>query len=196
MRRVPAARVQSVALPRDAAGCVRRECPHCGRALRTRPHPRDGEALLRALDAHFALEHADGATDADAEPPCATCAYCGKRAPLDEWHTEAQRGYLEALAHGLAEHVRYEQLAHVERTLALNPGPTFVAVAPPPLPADFAPEPDADDARPRPTPCCGEELWLESGWGNTWYCFRCGARHEAGPTPTPQRQLVQEPVEA
>jgi hypothetical protein len=161
-----------VELPRDASGFVRRECPQCQRAFKTRPHRQDACILQRRLASLFPFENAHESFD---EVPDGSCLYCGHRAPLDEWLTPGQQAHLEALARAWANHVRYEQLAYVSRTLSLNPRPTFVATEPEALPGPMPPEPD--DMRVIPLVCCGEEVKSLWDWEGPLFCPRCGSCH-------------------
>ena len=81
----------------------------------------------------------------------------------------------EALARAWANHVRYEQLSHVSRTLGVNPRPTFISVEPEPLPGPMSP--DADDLRLLPLLCCGDEVKALWDWEGPLHCPRCGTRH-------------------
>ncbi len=161
-----------VALPRDSAGFVRRQCPSCQRIFKTRPSPVDARLLQRRLVSLFPFENAHEAFD---PVPEWHCLYCGHRAEADAWLVREHSECVEALARAWANHVRYEQLAHISRTLSQNPRPTFVAVTPEPLPATFPPE--AEDLRVVPLVCCGEEVKSLWDWDGPLYCPRCGAHH-------------------
>ncbi|WNG26207.1 hypothetical protein F0U62_20890 [Cystobacter fuscus] len=161
-----------VELSRDAGGFVRRACPRCQRDFKTRPCARDGNILQRRLASLFPFENAHESFD---EVPDAWCLYCGHQAAGDEWLTAAQQAHVESVARAWANHVRYEQLAHVSRTLADNPRPTFVSVRPPALPGPMAP--DVDDLRVLPLVCCGEEVKAHWDWDGPFFCPRCGTRH-------------------
>jgi len=161
----------------DARGFVRRECPACHRQFKTGPRQGDGAAQLSRLAG--VLPH-ENASEIDAGSRRLFCFYCGKRAELREWLTAAQRDHLERLGGALAQHLRFEQLAHVSRTLSLNPHPTFIPVRPPPFPAPPG-ELDIDGMRPFEVPCCGEPLRAASGWAGPFFCPSCGARHSRGP---------------
>jgi hypothetical protein len=161
-----------VELSRDAGGFVRRECPRCQRDFKTRPCAHDGNILQRRLASLFPFENAHESFD---EVPDAWCLYCGHRAAGDEWLTAAQQAHMESVARAWANHVRYEQLAHVSRTLADNPRPTFVSVRPPALPGPMAP--DVDDLRALPLVCCGEEVKAHWDWDGPLFCPRCGTHH-------------------
>ena len=159
-------------LPQDASGFVRRECPQCNRAFKTRPSRHDASVLQRRLASLFPFENAHESFD---EVPDGSCLYCGHRAPVDEWLTFQQQVHLESLARAWANHVRYEQLAYVSRTLSLNPRPTFVTVEPEALPGPMPPEPD--DMRVIPLLCCGEEVKALWDWEGPLFCPRCGTHH-------------------
>lgn len=161
-----------VALPEDGSGFVRRQCPRCQRIFKTRSSRFDARALQRRLASLFPFENAHESL----EPvPTWSCLYCGHRAEADEWLTGEHVAYLERLARAWANHVRYQQLAHISRTLGHNPRPTFVALAPRELPHLMPPEPE--DLRPLPLLCCGEEVKALWDWDGPLYCPRCGARH-------------------
>ena len=105
------------------------------------------------------------------------CLYCGHRAPADAWLTSEQLGHLEMVARAWANHVRYQQLAHVSRTLSQNPRPTFVAVPPEELPGPMPP--DEEGLRIIPMVCCGEDIQALWDWDAPLFCPRCGARSAA-----------------
>ncbi|MBN1210145.1 MAG: hypothetical protein JXB05_35160 [Myxococcaceae bacterium] len=171
-----------VTLPRDPSGFVRRQCPACLRIFKTRPSRFDSRSVHRRLVMLFPFENPHEGY----EPvPTWTCFYCGHRAEADEWLVRDHVAYLEELARGLANHVRYEQLAHISRTLSQNPRPTFVAVAPEPLPEGMPLE--EEDLRALHLVCCDEEVKALWDWDGPFYCPRCGAHH-AGPTG---RQVLQ-----
>jgi hypothetical protein len=161
-----------IELPQDAAGFVRRQCPKCQRIFKTRPSRFDARVLQRRLLVLFPFENPHEGY----EPvPTWTCFYCGHQADADEWLVRDHVAYLESLARGLANHVRYEQLAHVTRTLAQNPRPTFVAVAPEALPESMPDEPE--DLRPLNLVCCADDVKALWDWDGPFYCPRCGAHH-------------------
>ena len=56
-----------------------------------------------------------------------------------------------------------------------NPRPTFIAVAPEPLPEPLPPEPE--DLRVILLVCCGEDVKAQWDWDGALYCPRCGAHH-------------------
>jgi hypothetical protein len=164
--------VNLLSLPRDSAGFVRRQCPHCGRQFKTRPFPADGLAVQRYLSQtlpHENLHEVDGAAGIH------SCLYCGKAAAPEEWLTDEHRGFLDRIAGTFAQEVRYEQLSYPVRTLRENPRPTFVLV--PPESRRTALPPEIDDLELVPLVCCAEEAKVEPGRVAT-YCPRCGARQE------------------
>ena len=161
-----------VELPRDAAGFVRRECPSCQRDFKTLPRAHDGSAVQRRLASLFPFENAHEGFD---EVPDTWCLYCGHRAAGDEWLTPAQQAHVEDVARAWANHVRYEQLAHVTRTLGHNPRPTFVSTRPRALPGPMSP--DVGELRRLPLVCCGEDVQAHWDHDGPLYCPRCGARH-------------------
>ncbi len=165
--------VTALELPRDTAGFTRRECPECQRPFKTRPGPYESRAVLHKLQAFFAFENAH---ESEEGLPVWRCPYCGHRAEADSFLTPAQQTHLESVSRAWANHVRYEQLAHVYRTLALNPRPTFVAVAPEDLPGPMDPEAD-ELLRTLPMLCCGEDVKVLWDWDQALFCPRCGARH-------------------
>ncbi|SEM15544.1 hypothetical protein SAMN05444354_112118 [Stigmatella aurantiaca] len=177
-----------VGLPKDPSGFVRRQCPHCQRTFKTMPSPFDARVLQRRLASIFPFENVDEGF----EPvPSWHCLYCGHHADGDEWLARDHSDYLEALARGWANHVRYEQLSHVSRTLSQNPRPTFVAVAPDALPE--GPSQDPEDLRVIPMVCCGEDVKAQWDWDGPFHCPRCGTRHgEPGGRHHIQLEFIQE----
>lgn len=174
-------------LPRDSYGFVRRECTRCRRQFKTRPTAQDPIAIQRYLGRTLALANGD-----ELEGHAGmTCFYCGNRAASDEWLTSAQQTYLQRVGRVLAQHVRYEQMSHVTRTLSENPRPTYVPVRPGSLPAPMAQE--QDDMRRFHLICCGDEVKAATGWEQAYFCPRCGTEHQSGmPRVRPQLQMVHE----
>lgn len=169
-------------LPVDLDGFVRRECPSCRREFKTRPSPHDGAAMQRVLIG--ALTHANG-DEVEAQPPVRACPYCGHQGPGEEWIWAAFRKELEQIASAYAEHVRYEQLMHVPRTLAHNPGPTFVPVTPRPLPPRLRGDPLGHFLRLELL-CCGEEIKVRPADAEHLICPHCGIEQRTesvGPSP-------------
>jgi hypothetical protein len=107
-----------------------------------------------------------------------TCSYCGRAETVDAMLTSDQRGYLERFGKALAEHVRYQMLSYVARTLSHNPQPTFVPVHPGQLPGEMRAEPD--DMKIVPLICCGDEAKVASGWDEPYFCPRCGYEQKNG----------------
>ncbi|MBM7117124.1 hypothetical protein [Archangium primigenium] len=180
--------VVHVELPRDAGGFVRRECPRCQRDFKTRPCRHDANILQRRLASLFPFENAHESFE---DVPDGWCPYCGHRAAGDEWLTPAQQAHVEDVARSWANHVRYEQLAHVSRTLAVNPRPTFVSAPPVAMPGPMSP--DSDDLRLLPLVCCGEDVKALWDWEGPLFCPRCGTRH-GGPegAHVPEWVFIQE----
>jgi hypothetical protein len=172
--------MESLELPKDASGFVRRECPGCRRHFKTRPHRADAGAALRELASHL-----DGvnAEELDPELEMWRCPYCGQGFPADNWLTVEQCALIERVAADVAQHVQHEQLAHVSRTLGVNPGPTFVLVKPAPLELEAPLDPD--DLQRFPLVCCADEVKVDPVWLQPLTCPRCGAEHPRGAPVVP-----------
>jgi len=106
------------------------------------------------------------------------CFYCGHRAAPEEWLTLSQQSFLQQVGRILAQHVRYEQLAQVSRTLSDNPRPTFTLMKPSPLPPPCPPE--QEDLRRFRVLCCSDEIKASSGWEHGYHCPHCGIEHQHG----------------
>lgn len=169
-------------LPTDADGFVRRECPSCRREFKTRPSRRDGAAMHRVFMAALCHVNED---EIAAKPPVRACPYCGHSAPGEAWIWSAFRKELSRLAATYAEHVRYQQMMHVPRTLAENPHPTFVPVEPRDLPPRLRGDPLGHFRRIELL-CCGEVIKVRPSDSDRLTCTRCGTlqRTEA-PPPEP-----------
>lgn len=166
---------QQLSLPTDSRGFVRRKCPRCRLPFKTRPYRSDGVSMHRVLAKRLFHGNEVEAREGQA---FRACLYCGATASPDAWLTDEQRTYVEDWAHALSNKVRFEQLAHVTRTLSENPRPTFVAV-PPEFPRDAMP-PEPDDLHEVPLLCCSEEAKAIPGWLGPIYCPRCGAKQRDG----------------
>jgi len=166
---------ESVALPTDSRGFLRRECPTCHRLFKVRGTKLEGHLVFKRLSARVA--HANP-HEADWPEGVRHCPYCGVTAPDDRWFTAEQRAFLDKRAETFGREIRYEQLAQIERTLAVNPRPTFVAVRPERSCARLSAEPD--DMRAVPLFCCREEIKVLESWLGAVRCFLCGTEHELG----------------
>ncbi|MBI5546696.1 MAG: hypothetical protein HY901_22665 [Deltaproteobacteria bacterium] len=166
---------ESVALPRDVLGYVRRECPECHRLFKVKGTPLEGMLVFARLASQ--VTHANR-EEADWPEVVRFCPYCGFAATDERWFTAEQRAFLDKRGEVLEQELRFEQLAHVERTLSVNPGPTFLPVRPERLAATLAAEPN--DMRVLPLFCCHEEIKVSEGWLGAVRCFFCGTEHELG----------------
>jgi len=173
--RTAALHAEQVSLPQDSLGFVRRECPSCHRLFKARAARAEGQRIFRRVAAH--VVHAN-----DQEVRCPrvrrSCPYCAHRADEDQWFTAEQREWLDRRGKTLSLELRYEQLACVERTLSLNPSPTFITVRPEPSSGALQAEPD--DMSVVPLLCCREELKVSERWSGPLRCFYCGVEHELG----------------
>lgn len=168
-------RHERLELPTDPMGFVRRECASCHRLFKARASALDGALVLQRVVGRTVHQNGHEAREA---PQQRFCPYCGARAPADAWFTAEQRAWLDKRADTLGLEVRYEQLAHIERTLADNPGPTFLPVRPEMPECRLRPE--RDDMRCVPLLCCSEELKISDNWLGAVRCFYCGWEHELG----------------
>jgi hypothetical protein len=181
--------VEWIGLPADSQGFVRRECPHCRRAFKTRGGPADGAIVQRHLGRHVAFHNGHEVVRDDVT---FHCVYCGRAAAADEWCTPQQRAWLARVATSLDKEIRFEQLAFAYRTIRDNPSPSFVPVAPERTLPEMCGEPD--DMRRGAFFCCAEDVKVEPHWLEPVFCPRCGARHHDGRS-SPVRFCL-EPVEA
>lgn len=167
---------EELRLPLDRSGFLRRECPRCHRQFKLRWSEREGRGVLRSLGLVVLHQNVEEV----APGALLDCPYCAYRAGEGEWWTEEQRIFLSKRASTLDEEIRFEQLRHVERTLAQNPYPTFLPVAPAPFRVAIRAEPD--DMRRVPLVCCGEEVKVRESWLLAIRCPFCGIEHDPGPT--------------
>lgn len=166
---------ENATLPRDASGFVRRECPGCHRLFKVRETPQVGRQAFARLSEKIA--HAN-AHEAAWPEPLRHCPYCRTTAPADRWFTAEQRAFLDQRGETLGQEVRYEQLAHVQKTLAVNPSPTYLPVRPE-KPTAAVPA-DPDDMQRLALFCCLEEMKVSERWLGSVRCFWCGTEHEFG----------------
>lgn len=166
---------ESLALPMDSGGFVRRECPTCHRLFKVRGTHLEGRLVLLRLSSLVA--HANR-HESDWPEAVRHCPYCGAQATDERWFTAEQRAFLDGRAETFGQELRYEQLMHVERTLADNPNPTFLPVRPERGAAALPAEPE--DMRRVPLLCCREELKICEGWTGPVRCYFCGTEHELG----------------
>jgi len=146
-------------LPLDSDGYLRRQCPRCERVFKW---------------------HSDSDEEGSGEPGPSTvyfCPYCGEPSPSDQWFTDAQVDYIQALA-------SVEAMRMVERELRPSldrfnkTGHGFVgleleiprSVPPPPL---FEP----DDMLAIEPPCHPEDpIKVIEDWEGELHCLVCGER--------------------
>lgn len=170
-------KLRVVRLPEDALGFIRRECSSCHRQFKTKAWASDSASLHRRIAQQLPHENPDELFTTTLREPTRACPYCGSKAAPDAFLTVEQRGYLEHLSRAYANLIRHELLMQVQRTLSLNPYPTFVPVkpeAPPPPLRD-----DADTFRLTHFICCNEEARVERFWKKDLYCSRCGIEHRS-----------------
>lgn len=167
---------EQLKLPLDRRGFLRRECPTCHRQFKLRWREKDAVLVIRRLGA--VLPHVNG-DEVQTAPVRRHCPYCASHADADEWWTEEQRLFLSRKAAAIGEEIRFEQLRQVERTLAHNPYPTFLAVAPSPF--RYSVRPDPDDMRVMPLVCCNEEVKVRDSWKGGIHCPFCGVEHTIKP---------------
>jgi hypothetical protein len=183
-------RRELLTLPQDPAGFVRRECPSCHRLFKIGASRALGALVLARVIGKVAHENGH-----ESRPSNETrfCPYCGSRATEDCWFTAEQRAWLDKRAETFGLEIRYEQLAHVERTLAENPNPTFLPVRPEMPERSLGPE--HDDMRAVPMLCCGQEIKISEAWPGPVRCFFCGCEHELGAAVVRQRlpKLLEQP---
>ncbi|MGC4114346.1 MAG: hypothetical protein QM765_06975 [Myxococcales bacterium] len=159
----------------DRQGFQRRECPSCHRVFKVRATGMEAQLALKRLLAPVECENLH---ETDWPALARHCPYCGGAASDDQWFTAEQRAFLDKRGQTLGEELRYEQLAHVLRTLAANPGPTYLPVRPKRI--DASPPAEPDDMRVVTLFCCGEELKVADSWQGSVRCFLCGTEHEFG----------------
>jgi DNA-directed RNA polymerase subunit RPC12/RpoP len=128
--------------------------------------------MLRVVMARVAHGNA---LEVPLQSPVRACPYCAHRAPGEGWLWAAFTKELEQLSGLLEEHLRYEQLMHVRRTLGQNPKPTFVPVLPRPLPPRLRADPLGHFAKVELL-CCGAEVKLRPPEGARITCPSCGVR--------------------
>lgn len=159
---------EQLRLPLDGGGFFRRECPDCHGQFKLRWTDLDGRLLLRQIGSVIPFANEEELVDTG----MLSCPYCAHREDARAWWTEEQRSHLTERAAALRAEIRFEQLRYVERSLAENPFPTFLPVAPAPYRGAFAPEPD--DMRAVPLVCCGEEVKVRDSWSEKVRCPFCG----------------------
>jgi endogenous inhibitor of DNA gyrase (YacG/DUF329 family) len=134
----------SAELPLDDDGYLRRQCPRCERV--------------------FKWHHSE-ATDEDAAPPEAYfCPYCGEPSPLDQWYTDEQVDYLQALV------ALGPTVDEINRSKGIVQIKLDVPQANPPEPLF-----EDDDMLAVEPPCHPEEpLKLLEDWDDLIHCLICG----------------------
>jgi len=164
--------IETVTIPIDPRGFFRRQCPDCQREFKIRWTELEGSLILQHLGSSIRFANWDEVATASS----LVCPYCAHREPASSFFTSAQREHLTRRAENLEAEIRFEQLRHVERSLADNPYPTFLAI--PPAPFGDSIEPDPDDMRVVHLPCCGEEIKVREAWSERIRCPFCGIEIE------------------
>ena len=111
--------LEILSIPLDPKGFFRRQCPDCRREFKLRWTELDGSLILRHLGT--AIPFANG--DEVAQDSPLICPYCAHREQAVSFFTAAQMAHLTKRAESLVAEIRFEQLRHVERSLADNPYP-------------------------------------------------------------------------
>jgi endogenous inhibitor of DNA gyrase (YacG/DUF329 family) len=144
-------------LPLDSEGYLRRQCPKCERVFK------------------WHSDSDQGGSGESEQPDAYFCPYCGEPSPIDQWYTDEQVDYIQALA-------AIEAMRIVERELKpsvdrLNQtGGGFVSMELK-LPTAVPPSPlfEPDDMVAVEPPCHPEEpVKLMEGWEGELYCLICG----------------------
>lgn len=161
--------LELVSIPLDPRGFFRRQCPGCHREFKLRWTDLDGSLILRHLGASVRFANDDEV--AQAAP--LVCPYCAHEEQAVSFFTPAQRAHLTKRAETLVAEIRFEQLRHVERSLADNPYPTFLAIPPEPFDGEIDPEPD--DMQVVLLACCKEEIKVRDAWFDRIRCPYCAA---------------------
>lgn len=146
----------TVALPLDADGFLRRECPACQQ--------------------HFKWYHGETDSTEDADEPTAYyCPYCGENATPDQWWTQEQADYLLAAATGpIMEEIEGDLKDAISglNTRFLRASVDHVDTSPPPQPLG-----EPDDMIAVEPPCHGyEPLKISEAWTGPIHCLICGQR--------------------
>lgn len=164
--------LEIVSIPLDPKGFFRRQCPDCRREFKLRWTELDGSLILRHIGGFIPFANGDEVAPASA----LVCPYCAHKEQALSFFTATQREHLTKRAESLEEEIRFEQLRHVERSLADNPYPTFLAI--PPEPFGSAIEPDPDDMQVILLPCCEEEIKVREAWFDSIRCPFCAIEIE------------------
>jgi Zn ribbon nucleic-acid-binding protein len=148
----------SVSMPLDD-GFLRRQCPNCNREFKWHEGPTDDRP-----------DHA-------VEPPMYYCPYCGLAAGADEWWTEAQLDYAEAIAAGPAMREIADQL---ERAIGTkNHGLISISVNRPDEPEPLAAMVEPNDMLAVASPCHPwEPFKVAEDWSDPLHCLVCGERFQ------------------
>jgi uncharacterized protein (UPF0212 family) len=162
----------------DVDGFSRRECPRCKAHFKVPWGAREERVVAGALAAR--VQHLNSA-----EVECGQvdrfCPYCGTSAPADRFLTSDALWRIEVHARNLEAELRWRVLRAPLDSIASNPRPTYVALAPPEvkLPRLRA---DWDDLTRVLLPCCGDEQKVSDAWMAPVRCHLCGTAHlRSGP---------------
>ena len=136
-------------------GFLRRECPNCKREFKWHEEPTD--------------DRPDNAVN----PPMYYCPYCGTAAGPDEWWTEAQLDYAEAMAAGPALREMAEQMRQTLRPM--NRGMIKLSVDQPDEPEPPDPLVEPNDMVAVASPCHPwEPIKVTEDWQESIHCLVCG----------------------
>lgn len=146
-----------VELPLDSEGYLRRQCPRCERVFKRHSNPdTEGSGETEPTIVYF-------------------CPYCGEPSPSDQWFTDEQVDYIQALASTETVRMVQRQLQpSVERFNRTSDGLVSMkldipeSVPPPPL---FEP----GDMLAIEPPCHPEDpIKVIEGWQGELHCLVCG----------------------
>jgi predicted RNA-binding Zn-ribbon protein involved in translation (DUF1610 family) len=145
-----------VELPLDREGYLRRQCPSCERVLKWRP----ADDQQPTNQTENLVEH--------------HCPYCGEVSPGDQWWTDKQVEYLQAIASIEALRIVEQEfrptIEGINRGSGLLSMEMEVPVLSPPAPL-FEP----DDMIAVEPPCHpGEPFKISEEWNEELHCRVCG----------------------
>jgi hypothetical protein len=142
----------SFAVPLDADGFLRRECPHCEREFKWRPTPEGEEGVDAPEDGYV-------------------CPYCATRAPQDHWWTKRQLEHATGLA---ASEILGPELKRLERKS--DPDAFFSFEVKAEIPSKPDPLPDEPNDMRRVDFDChpSEPIKIADDWPEAVHCLICG----------------------
>ena len=168
-----------VGLPVDNDRGLRRCCPFCKREFKIVLTEEELKGFAQKDLESFMIE-ANGESDAGQSEPLQeerTCPYCGQKASVSSWWTQAQVDFFMDIARNMAIKEINKSFKRLERLNRPSSPVKFEAREIKQVEPRVLSEPN--DMKVFELPCCDQRIKIKEDWSDKVYCFFCGFPHES-----------------